>query len=393
DEVAIPKILDTLDRLKFDFTPAIRFSEQQVEARRLAPRIVFKHGEYSEGSQWSEWNELHVFLFDHCLIMAREKEKDGEINYLVQGRVGFGDPPVKRDASAFNINKSSSSADPERYFYPFSIQHAGRTRKAIFLFTESEDSRAEWKEELETVMSQRSIAQVFDLEPLNTETFWFQSISQSKIPIPSHGAMTGRIACTAVFHLDNLKMLAVGCFEGLWMGLAGDSQGFKRVLSLKHVWQCAVIEELGILLVRAEYTLFAYHAALWPSGASPDQARYRTRNISVQYFKLGPIAENIHSTTANTNAKKTEMDWFRTLGTFSTDEDSSGLDFIGGNACVVFTKSGFEIVDLSDPANPTFRTKLPKLGASLPASFIKRMEICHIIGTFKLSEYELPAVF
>uniref|UniRef100_A0A0W0FCY8 Uncharacterized protein n=1 Tax=Moniliophthora roreri TaxID=221103 RepID=A0A0W0FCY8_MONRR len=465
DEVAIPKILDLLNRLKFDLIPAIRFSEQQLEARRLAPCIVFKPGEYlnldlqnehrilkhrgilfrkpQEGSQWSEWNELHVFLFDHYLVMTREKEKDGEINYLVQGRpiaiellglLEFDGPPVKRLASL--SNRSSITADSERYFYPFSIRHAGRTRKTIFLFAESEDSRAEWKERLETMIFQRSIAQVFDLEPLNTETFWFQSISQSKIPIPSHGAMTGRIACSAVFHLGKRKVLAIGCFEGLWMGFAGGllssasyhhnsnattnvSAGFRRVLPHKHVWQCAVIEGLGILLVLTEYTLFAYHAMLWPPGASLNQPRYRTRNISVQYFKLGyigqdrlpvmivmerkglrnffrilsPVVENIQSATADIDGETAEMDWFRTLGTFSTDEDSSGLDFIGGDTCAVFTKSGFEIVELSDPANPTIRTKLPKLGASLPASFIKRMEICHKIGAFRPSDNELLLCF
>ncbi|KAK7062516.1 Rho guanine nucleotide exchange factor [Paramarasmius palmivorus] len=431
DLTAIPRVLQSLKNLAFDMEPSIRTGHQQVEARRLITQIIFKPNEYvdldlrhehrilkhrgvlfrkpQEGSHWKDWNELHVFLFDHYLVMTQEKERDGQRSYIVHGKpvpiellslLNFDGLPIARTSSFDSVSTTNTT-----HFYPFSVQHVGRSRKRMFFFTDSEDARTQWRERLETAISQRNIVQVFDLKPMNTDTFWFQSIPQSKIPISSHSAMTGRIACSVVFHLDKRRFMIVGCFEGVWMGLASKPAGFKRVLTCRNVKQCAVIEELDLLLVLAENTLFGYKIRdLWDSSTSPDLPRYKLRNTSVQYFRLGtitggpvvivmgrkgpensftilrPVAENI--------GRKSHGDWFTAvnINNFSVGTDSSGLDIIGKSVCAVAIRTGFELVDLDDPSSK--RRNLPTLDDSVRSiSIAKRMEACNKLRVFEL---ELP---
>ena len=43
--------------------------------------------------------------------------------------------------------------------------------------------------------------------------------------------------------------MAIGCEEGVWIGLRGESRSLRKVLHVKAVTSLAVLEEFGIFLV------------------------------------------------------------------------------------------------------------------------------------------------
>ena len=70
----------------------------------------------------------------------------------------------------------------------------------------------------------------------------------------------------------------------------------RRVLELKMLTQCAVLEELGIFLVLADKTLFAYHIEeLLPTSpllANAAQTPQKLNgNKDAQFFSVGKLGE------------------------------------------------------------------------------------------------------
>lgn len=68
----------------------------------------------------------------------------------------------------------------------------------------------------------------------------------------------------------------------------------KRVLHLRQVTQCAMLEDFGIFLVLADKALFAYHIeALVPSSTTPSTASTTPQKLNghkdVQFFSVGSL--------------------------------------------------------------------------------------------------------
>jgi hypothetical protein len=62
----------------------------------------------------------------------------------------------------------------------------------------------------------------------------------------------GKVNCSTPFTgSDGYKRVAVGTDAGVWFGLEGDTNTFRRVLTSQSVTQLAVLEENSILLVLA----------------------------------------------------------------------------------------------------------------------------------------------
>jgi len=49
--------------------------------------------------------------------------------------------------------------------------------------------------------------------------------------------------------VDRRSLVAVGCDEGVWIGLRHDAKSLRKVLHMKAVTNIAVLEEFGIFLV------------------------------------------------------------------------------------------------------------------------------------------------
>ncbi|KAN0135799.1 CNH domain containing protein [Lactarius tabidus] len=75
----------------------------------------------------------------------------------------------------------------------------------------------------------------------------------------SDSMFTGEVTCSVPFTTtDGRALVAVGCAEGVWIGFRHNPRSMRRVLHLKVVTQCVVLEDFGIFLVLADKSLFAY---------------------------------------------------------------------------------------------------------------------------------------
>jgi hypothetical protein len=119
---------------------------------------------------------------------------------------------------------------------------------------------------------------VFEIETLSIDTFLLPSMMNGTgsgsglVQQPSYeGSYTGRVTCSvpfseSVFSLvenkvlivffvdtaDGRGLVAIGCAEGVWIGFRHDPKSMRRVLHLKMVTQCAMLDDFGIFLVLAD---------------------------------------------------------------------------------------------------------------------------------------------
>ncbi|KAJ3767050.1 Dbl homology domain-containing protein, partial [Lentinula raphanica] len=128
---------------------------------------------------------------------------------------------------------------------------------------------------------------------------------------PSYDHMfTGKVTCSVPFNTpDGRGLVAIGCAEGVWIGFRHDSRSMRRVLHLKMVTQCAMLEDFGIFLVLADKSLFAYHIeALVPSSPSSSHSSQTPQKLSgnkdVYFFSVGTL----HGRTLVIYMKKKGLD-------------------------------------------------------------------------------------
>lgn len=111
---------------------------------------------------------------------------------------------------------------------------------------------------------------------------------------------------------DGRALVAIGCAEGVWIGFRHDSRcellhecassavfigpfiAMRRVLHLKMVTQCAMLEDFGIFLVLADKSLFAYHIeALVPSSPQSAHTSQTPQKLNgtkdVHFFSVGSL--------------------------------------------------------------------------------------------------------
>jgi hypothetical protein len=52
--------------------------------------------------------------------------------------------------------------------------------------------------------------------------------------------------------MDGRTFVAIGCTDGIWIGLEHDPKSMRKVLHLKMVTQCAALDDFGVLLALAD---------------------------------------------------------------------------------------------------------------------------------------------
>ncbi|KAJ3805231.1 hypothetical protein F5876DRAFT_82008 [Lentinula aff. lateritia] len=318
-----------------------------------------------------------------------------------------GSTPVETSSSEMSPSTSS------RLLYPITLHHLGRqsvspttssfipplpagpssSRTAqqakpppnVILYTESATARAEWGAKLQEALGIRRVVQesnkVFEIETLSSETF----VTTAGLDAPAVGSagvlgigyspdtVTGKVTCSVPFNTaDGRGLVAVGCAEGVWIGFRHDPKSMRRVLHLKLVAQCAMLEDYGIFLVLADKSLFAYHIeALVPSSfqsASTSQVPQRLNgNKDVHFFTVGTL----HGRTLVIYMKKKGLDSiFRVLEPVSEKIKERAKPPSG------FGRRRFKSVTIPQHDDPRL------------AYLAKRCESCRPIGMFKSAEDE-----
>ncbi|KAK0214966.1 CNH domain-containing protein [Armillaria fumosa] len=474
DRKEIPQVLEVIKSIGKDTEPGVVSAKQKVELWRYNSNLVFKHGESIDmdlldenrslihsgkllrqpdsGLEWNGWSELFVLLFDNYLVLTKPKERDGVTTYFVNRRptpldlltlVNFTDPPTQRSTGILrNLrggerhtegpNTTPGVSSPEsttdsRSVYPLTLHHNGRMGGPYILYAESAQSRAEWKQKLEEALVIRKVVQesnkVFEVETLSSDTFLVPAIVGGPTSPPAwnqENSFTGKVTCSVPFNTaDGRGLVAIGCAEGVWIGFRHDPKSMRRVLHLKLVTQCAMLEEFGLFLVLADKSLFAYHIeALVPS--SPQNAHASqvpqklNGNKDVHFFSVGtlhgrtlviymkkkalnsifrvlePVGEKINERVKTPGGlgsrlgfRSAKSEWFRIYRDFFLPSESFDLIFLKAKIAILCTK-GFEIMDLHDFKSATIpHSEDPKL-----AAIAKRGESCRPIGMFRSADDE-----
>ncbi|KAF9233727.1 CNH domain-containing protein, partial [Melanogaster broomeanus] len=288
------------------------------------------------------WTVLFVFLFDHYLVMTKANEDGSVINYHVVAKPipldllsleNFTEPPKQKHKRSRTLQfpprnkKSIEGTEPlnpgngswddssqSLLVYPCTIRHLGRQTALHTLFMENEDARTELKQKLEEAITLRKAAQAsnktFELKLLATDTFCIPSAAAT----PSYDAFPGKFTCSVPFSepADGRPHVAIGCADGVWIGLRHDVRSFRRVLPLKLVTQCALLEDFGLFIVLSDKVLCAYDVetlVLPPSGYIPGQTL--SGSSDVQFFSAG--SQGGHTRIAYMKKKGLRDSVFRVL--------------------------------------------------------------------------------
>ncbi|RPD64513.1 Dbl-like domain-containing protein [Lentinus tigrinus ALCF2SS1-7] len=471
DRDYIPQVLDVIKALGKETEPGVVSAKQKVEVWRYNSNLVFKSGEYIDmdllnenrslihtgkllrqpdtGFEWNGWTELFVLLFDNYLVMTKPKEKEGSTKYHVYRRpipldlltlANFTDPPTQRGNSILRLGRSErhagdagtpvgaatspESATDSRLVYPCTIHHNGRLGGLYTVFAESAQARNEWKAKLDEAIGLRKVVQdsnkVFEIETLSADTFLVPSMMSNPASW-SHGeAFTGKVTCSVPFTTaDGRGLVAIGCAEGVWIGFRHDSRSLRRVLHLKMVTQCAMLEDFGIFLVLADKSLFAYHIeALVPSSPQSAHTSQTPQKLSgnkdVHFFSVGslngrtlviymkkkgldsvfrvlePVVGKINERTkapptfgSRLGLRPARSEWFRVYRDFFLPSEAFDLIFLKAKIVILCTK-GFEIMDLTDFKSVT----IPQRDDPRLEKLAKRCESCRPMGMFRSSNDE-----
>ncbi|KAL0953934.1 hypothetical protein HGRIS_005098 [Hohenbuehelia grisea] len=470
DRDAIPQVLDVIKALGKETEPGVVSAKQKVELWRYNSNLVFKPGESIDmdlldenrsliytgkllrqpdtGFEWNGWSELFVLLFDNYMVMTKPKEKDGITKYHVNRRpipldlltlVNFTDPPTQRSTGLLRglrggerydgpspapNGTTPESATDSRSVFPLTLHHNGRLGGPYILYAETSQSRTEWKSKMEEALGLRKVVQesnkVFEVEILSADTF-----STPTVPVGpttttwSEQQFTGKVTCSVPFNTpDGRGLVAIGCAEGVWIGFRHDSRSMRRVLHLKMVTQCAMLEDFGIFLVLADKSLFAYHIeALVPSTPASNHASQTPQKLNgtkdVHFFSVGnlhgrtlviymkkknldsvfrvlePVIDKINEKTKTTAGfgskffRSPKSEWFRIYRDFFLPSESFDLIFLKAKIAVLCTK-GFEIMDLTDFKSVT----IPQRDDPRLEKLAKRCESCRPVGMFRSAEDE-----
>jgi len=232
--------------------------------------------------------------------------------------------------------------------------------------------------------------------------------------------LTGKVTCSVPFNTsDGRGLVAIGCAEGVWIGYRHDSRSLRRVLHLKMVTQCAMLEDFGLFLVLADKVLFAYHiealVPTTPGSIHASQAPQKINPRDVQFFTTGvfqgrtlviymkkkhgnevsvhavePVIDKIQEprkpqgASWSTNLWRHKSEWFRNFKDFVLP-DAYDLIFLKARLAILCSK-GFMIMDLADP-NCT-HVMIPQKDDPRYPYLAKRCDSCRPLGMFRANESE-----
>jgi hypothetical protein len=264
-----------------------------------------------------EWTEMQAILFDNFFAVTKLKSKQesdqstNSVFVLAKRPIavellevsGFNEPSVSYSIglNAFHLRSDRESRD----LWPFTIHHAGGKMEPLTLYATSKQRRNEWRTKIDEAKGLRRAVvdanKAFETSVLSDSIFALPAALGAEATVPPLGVdaslFHGRITCAVPFRMaDQRRLVALGCADGVWIGLRNDPSSFRKVLHLKHVTQCAVMEEFGIFIVLADKILISYSLeALVPSSTGgaiqPRPPQKLSGNRGVLFFGVGVLKD------------------------------------------------------------------------------------------------------
>ncbi|GAA5891836.1 hypothetical protein JCM8208_002907 [Rhodotorula glutinis] len=397
DKVAIPKVIKLIREFLAKVNVETGKSENRFNLAQLDQQLVFKNGEAVDlrlrdeerelifkgplkkrGGTQSESAELQVFLFDHAILMVKQKSKNEQykvyrkpiplellvvapVDDAATARGGVARPRslMARGSSGKSVSASASlpppGADKNKQGFAVTFIHLGRRGYQITLWASTWTTRKKWLDKIEERQNElRERSLVFETLPLSAGYF----------------VGTNRLTCAAPF--DHGNRMVYGTDNGVYLSDLRDKNKVPvKVISVPSVTQVDVLEEQGILIVLADkavQTFFVDH--LDPGDAVGAAKRARKISANATFFKAGQCLGRtlvcvVKSGSVSSTIKTLEPvdvprgkkqpairkflqgsnESLRVFKEFYIPTESSSVHFLKSKLCVGCTK-GFEIVDL-----------------------------------------------
>ncbi|KAI0303762.1 hypothetical protein B0F90DRAFT_1816034 [Multifurca ochricompacta] len=329
DLETIPIVLAVLQDFIKSSEPGIAAAEDKVKFWALYESLGYPQGEIidiephdssrtlihagplarQKSDSWRSWSDVFGALLDNYFLLLKEETRLSEtvkrsivlrpipLEYLRLG--SFNEPPEVRRERADNGSIISINSTKQN-LYPFSVYHAGAKAASRYtLYTQTAAAREKWHKALVDAIGLRKARQDankwFAPQTLNDGFFRVPS----RIPHVQGTHFTGRAVCVAVFPSQGRNYLAVGCTNGIYVGMRTDSS-FRRVLEFTSPTSIVALPTFNKFLVHYETALFSYPLDLCirvSQGKATAQSLYDSaerlgqKDGSVSLFNAGRIAD------------------------------------------------------------------------------------------------------
>ncbi|KAG0367023.1 hypothetical protein BGZ54_004537 [Gamsiella multidivaricata] len=344
--------------------------------------------------------ELRVFLFDHMLLMTKEKrdkqgEKDSVLYQVSRNAIPLeladvwpddGKPsslsarelPNGRPKSAFATVSSTVEADSKQ-IAPVTIQHRGRRGGEYLLYMTLRD-RDEFVQQVAMAKKTRQdVVSGHQLFEFNTITEMSAQAPISPVALAASHPMDGkRVTCSAPYLnvLDGKRRIVIGTEYGVYVGIEDDKSSFRLALKDINVSSISVLEGYHLLLVLSGKVLKAFNMSCLEPDSDKGFHVGQQLGKNVQYFTAGVCAgktlvitmrrksageshftafEPLDNATMSTQQHrgfglslgKSKPEWFKLYREFYVPSDSSQLQMLSKMVCVVCPR-GFEVLMLEN---------------------------------------------
>ncbi|KAG0250360.1 RHO1 GDP-GTP exchange protein 2 [Mortierella polycephala] len=324
-----------------------------------------------------QMNEFRLFLFDHMLLLTKEKrdklgEKDDIVYHVSKNPIPLELVVVWPDDSkpaSMNARESTS-----RYSAPVTVEHRGSRGRVYTLYMTPKD-RTEFIEKVEMakkgrqdVVSGSHIFQSTTIAELSTQPLASSAVSMSHV-------MDGkRITCSTQYLnvLDGKRRVVIGTEDGVYVGIDNDPSSFRLAMKDISVNQISVLEAYNLLLILTGKVLRAFNIACLDQDSEKLFHAVQVLGKSVAYFTAGDCAgktlviamrrksanenhfsayeplDNVASGTQQSRGffgKSQKAVWFKQYREFYVAAESSRLLMLSKMVCVVIPK-GFEVLKL-----------------------------------------------
>ncbi|SCV68066.1 BQ2448_187 [Microbotryum intermedium] len=437
DKANLPKVVKLVREFLGKVNIESGKSENRFNLAQLDQQLVFKHGEAVDlrlrdedrelifkgplkkrGGTQSDSAELQVFLFDHAVLMVKQKSKNEQykvyrkpiplellvvapIDDSTSGRTGAVRPKslmARGTSTKYPLQPPPGVEKNSKQGFAMTFIHLGRRGYQITVWAASWAGRKKWLEKIEARQNQlKDRSLVFETLPLTSGYF----------------VGTNRLICAAPFeryiascsNADNGNRMVYGTENGVYLSDLRDvNKAPLKVISVPNVTQLDVLEEQGILIVLADkavQTFFVDH--LDPGDAIGAAKRARKISSHATFFKAGQCLGRtlvcvVKSGSVSSTIKTLEPidqvrgkkqpalrkflqgsnESLRVFKEFYIPNESSSVHFLKSKLCVGCTK-GFEIVDLE-----TLDTQGLLDPADSSLDFVQKREMARPIAIYRI---------